>query len=390
MQRRTFLLHLHFHDFLRVVPGPARIRHKNRLIQSKNCDRNQIPDKKERLDERKRKRPKENRDENVQHAFLRVLCADGHHLLAVFHRRLLHALQLDIRLDEFHRAISSRGNRLRRSPRKPINHCAAGDQHQKKRRMQQRKLIHVLCNSVGQRHNDRKNHCRSADHSCPNQHRLGRSLESISRPIILLEQFLSPLEIHIHIEITLQFLLDVRNRLDQRKLVHRLRVVRHRPIRIHRDRYRPHSQKSKRHQTKRKHRRRNHQIPQPLQADQVADGHQQHHRKADVISRKIASYAPPSSADATTSRTCRDSVEVNTFTNSGIIAPARVPQEIIVESFHHRLVSPFSTGTIFHEIAKVIAIETSEVIHTSEVSGDSKFILSAAAKRALEIKSFKK
>src|ERR1700689_2995667 len=105
---------------------------------------------------------------------------------------------------------------------------------------------------------------------------------------------------------------------------------------------------------------------------------------------RIPSDAPPSSADATTSFTWRDSVEVNTFTSSGIIAPAKVPQEIIVESFHHWLESPFSTGIITDEIAYVMAIETSEVIHTSEVSGDSKFILSAVANRALEMKSFRK
>ena len=56
--------------------------------------------------------------------------------------------------------------------------------------------------------------------------------------------------------------------------------------------------------------------------------------------------APPSRAELTISRTCRDDVDVNTFTPSGIIAPARVPQVITVERFHHKLVSPFKSGTI--------------------------------------------
>ena len=54
--------------------------------------------------------------------------------------------------------------------------------------------------------------------------------------------------------------------------------------------------------------------------------------------------APPSRAELTISRTCRDEVEVNTFTPSGMTAPARVPQVMTVESFHHKLVSPFKTG----------------------------------------------
>jgi len=58
----------------------------------------------------------------------------------------------------------------------------------------------------------------------------------------------------------------------------------------------------------------------------------------------MLSEAPPSCAEVTTSRTCRDSVEVKLFTNSGIRAPARVPQEIIVASFHHCEVSPPRLG----------------------------------------------
>ena len=56
------------------------------------------------------------------------------------------------------------------------------------------------------------------------------------------------------------------------------------------------------------------------------------------------SDGPPSRDACTTSRTCRDSVDVNTFTNSGMIAPARVPQVMIVESFHQSELSPPSVG----------------------------------------------
>src|SRR5208337_1357812 len=87
--------------------------------------------------------------------------------------------------------------------------------------------------------------------------------------------------------------------------------------------------------------------------------------------------APPSLAEATTSLTCLDSVEVNTFTNSGMRAPASVPQEMIVESFHHIEVSLPKLGMINAEAAKVSPIETSEVIQTSEVNGASKLNVSA-------------
>src|SRR5690349_3088107 len=48
------------------------------------------------------------------------------------------------------------------------------------------------------------------------------------------------------------------------------------------------------------------------------------------------SDAPPSRDAVTTSLTWRDRVEVKTLTVSGMIAPARVPHEMITDSFHHR------------------------------------------------------
>src|SRR3954453_15281055 len=57
---------------------------------------------------------------------------------------------------------------------------------------------------------------------------------------------------------------------------------------------------------------------------------------------RMLSDAPPSREDVTTSLTWRDSVDVNTFTNSGMIAPASVPQVMMLESFHHNVPSPMS------------------------------------------------
>src|SRR5215204_309632 len=74
---------------------------------------------------------------------------------------------------------------------------------------------------------------------------------------------------------------------------------------------------------------------------------------------RMLSDGPPSRDDVTTSRVCALSVDVNTFTNSGMIAPASVPH--------------------------VNTTDTIDVSHTSTVSGASKFILSAFAYRAFAI-----
>ena len=54
----------------------------------------------------------------------------------------------------------------------------------------------------------------------------------------------------------------------------------------------------------------------------------------------MLSDAPPSRDDGDDFRTCADSVEVKTLTSSGMIAPASVPQVMMVESFHQSVASP--------------------------------------------------
>ena len=54
----------------------------------------------------------------------------------------------------------------------------------------------------------------------------------------------------------------------------------------------------------------------------------------------MLSEAPPSRDAVTISLTCFDSVEVKTLTTSGMMAPASVPQVMIVDSFHHSVPSP--------------------------------------------------
>ena len=87
--------------------------------------------------------------------------------------------------------------------------------------------------------------------------------------------------------------------------------------------------------------------------------------------------APPSRDDVTISRTCRELVEVNTLTSSGMMAPASVPHVITSESFHHSVLSPPTAGINSRDARNVSATETSDVSQTSVVSGASKFMWSA-------------
>ncbi len=54
----------------------------------------------------------------------------------------------------------------------------------------------------------------------------------------------------------------------------------------------------------------------------------------------MLSDGPPSREAVTTSLTCFDSVEVKTLITSGMMAPASVPQVMMVESFHQSESSP--------------------------------------------------
>src|SRR6266513_6376368 len=51
---------------------------------------------------------------------------------------------------------------------------------------------------------------------------------------------------------------------------------------------------------------------------------------------RMFNEAPPCLEQLVTSRTCRELVLTNTFVNSGINAPATVPQEMMAESTHQR------------------------------------------------------
>src|SRR5215831_9716931 len=88
---------------------------------------------------------------------------------------------------------------------------------------------------------------------------------------------------------------------------------------------------------------------------------------------RMFSDGPPSREAVTTSLTWRDSVEVKTLTTSGMMAPASVPQLMMVDSFHQSVSLPAGPrrGMSRYDTMKVMATDTIDVTHTSCVSGDS-------------------
>src|SRR6266705_3844496 len=86
---------------------------------------------------------------------------------------------------------------------------------------------------------------------------------------------------------------------------------------------------------------------------------------------RMLSEAPPSRDDVTISRTWREPTEVNTFPNSGMIAPASVPHVMTRESFHHSVGFPPISGISSRETRNVSATDTNDVSQTSVVSGAS-------------------
>src|SRR5258707_9369957 len=105
---------------------------------------------------------------------------------------------------------------------------------------------------------------------------------------------------------------------------------------------------------------------------------------------RMLSDAPPSSEDVTTSFTWAELIKVKTLTNSGMMAPASVPQEMIDASFHHSVASPLSVGIINLDTMKVRMMDTTDVSQTRDVSGVSKFMWSELENRALAMASLMK
>ena len=114
----------------------------------------------------------------------------------------------------------------------------------------------------------------------------------------------------------------------------------------------------------------------------VAQGEIPEARVVDVAIDLFApgvSDEPPSRDDVTTSRTWAECTEVKTFTSSGMIAPASVPQVMTTDNFHHSDGSPPRFGIVNFDTMKVSTTDTIDVNQTSCVSGTSKLNFTASA-----------
>src|SRR6202020_563115 len=109
-------------------------------IQTEGRNRDQVADEEEWLHKRERQGHKEDREEDVEHALLRVLGADFDDLLAVAHRSLHYAVQLDVGFDELDRSISASGHGLRGSAGEPVDDGTARNKSEDEGSMQQRQL----------------------------------------------------------------------------------------------------------------------------------------------------------------------------------------------------------------------------------------------------------
>src|SRR5512142_372841 len=94
-------------------------------------------------------------------------------------------------------------------------------------------------------------------------------------------------------------------------------------------------------------------------------------QKADILPAtkpdRIFSDAPPCLEQLVTSLTCRELVLVKILVNSGMMAPATVPQLMIDESTHHRAGCAVPEGSVKSPRStllamKVTAMETADVI----------------------------
>src|SRR6202034_3335264 len=114
---------------------------------------------------------------------------------------------------------------VRVCPCEPVNHGAAGDQAQEERSVQQGKFLDIGGEAVGERHDNGENHGRRADDGGADQNRLCGCFKGVSCAVVGFEQVFRALEVDGDIEVFLEFRFDVGNLLNQRQLIHRLRIV---------------------------------------------------------------------------------------------------------------------------------------------------------------------
>ena len=276
VQLGALRLELGLHDLLRVVPGAAGVGHEDGLVQAEQRDGDQVADEEVRLDEGEGQRGEEDDEEDVEHALLRVLGADLHDLLAVGHRGLRGALELDVRLDELHRPVGAGGHGLGRGAGEPVDHRAAGDEAEQERRVQDREVRRAAragAPAVSARMIE-KIIVVAPTTAVPMSTGLAVALKVLPAAVVLLEVLLGQLEVGREAEVALDLGLDAGDLLDGRELVDRLGVVGHRAVGVHRDGDRAHAEEAERHEAEGEDRRRQHEAAQAERAHAVGDAHQ--------------------------------------------------------------------------------------------------------------------
>src|SRR5260370_3603191 len=250
MQRSALGPQFGFHDFLRVIPCTAGIGHEDGLVQTEQGDGDEVAYEEEGFEERERKGCEEYHQEDVEHAFLGILGADFDHLLGIFDGSLLFGIELDVLLDEFHRAVGAGGDGLGAGAGEPVDDGAACNEAEQEGRVHQGDVDHVLIlQTVSECHDCGENHGGGADHGGADEHRLGRGLARIGRGSGFFQVFLGLFEVRFETEGLLNVGLDDGHGFEGGKFVDGLGVVGDGAVAIHRDGDRTHAEEPEGDQT---------------------------------------------------------------------------------------------------------------------------------------------
>ena len=159
-------------------------------------------------------------------------------------------------------------------------------------RVKQRELVYVCGEAAGERHDDGENHRGCADDCRADEYRLGGGFEGVARAVVGFQHGLGSFEVHVDVEVSLQFRLDVGNLFDEGKFINRLRVVGDGAVGIHSDGDGAHAQETESDETECKNRSGDHQVSQARISahvcDQIADGHESDHGQAEVVTGEIS------------------------------------------------------------------------------------------------------
>ena len=268
VQRRALLLEVDLDHLLGVVPGAAGVGHEDRLVEAEERDRDQVADEEERLEAGERQRREEHRQEDVEHALLRVLGADLDHPLASRRPRPSwpSASRRMLLLDELDGAVGAGGDRLGGGAGEPVDDGAAHDQAEQEGRVQERELARCPWSDPSVRiRMSEKISVVAPTTAVPMSTGLAVALKVLPAPSLASRKCLPRSKAGSKPKSLLISSLDAGQRLDGRQLVDRLRVVGDRAVGVDGDGHRAHAQEAERHQAEGEHRRRQHHRAEALQ-----------------------------------------------------------------------------------------------------------------------------